>query len=198
MHLYLMFLALAALTILSPGPNTLKSLTNALNHGPGPALVGMAGLTFGVLAVATLSATSLGVLIAASPTTFELVRYGGSLYLLWLGIKLWRSVPALPGDAPPAAHRHLFLEGVMLQFSNPNALIFFLSILPQFIDPQRAYLPQFLLLVFSFCLLMMMVHGGYILSARKARRWLQEGGGRLVNRISALAFLLLAILLLRS
>ena len=90
MHLYLMFLAMAALTILSPGPSTLKSLTNALNHGLGAALVGMAGLTCGVLVVATLSATSLGMLIAASPTTFELVRYGGVLYLVWLGVKLWR------------------------------------------------------------------------------------------------------------
>ncbi len=65
----------------------------------------------------------------------------------------------------------------MLQFTNPNALIFFLSILPQFIDHRRAYLPQFLLLVSSFCLLMVLVHGGYIFSARKARRWLQGVAG---------------------
>ncbi|QNF20575.1 LysE family translocator [Aeromonas hydrophila] len=95
MQAYLMFIAMAGLTILSPGPSTLKSLTNALNHGLGPALVGMAGLTCGVLGVATLSATSLGVLLATSPTAFEWVRYGGVLYLAWLGVKLWRS--PLPG-----------------------------------------------------------------------------------------------------
>ena len=110
MHLYLMFLAMAALTILSPGPSTLKSLTNALNHGLGAALVGMAGLTCGVLVVATLSATSLGMLIAASPTTFELVRYGGVLYLVWLGVKLWRSVPAPLAEGTPTQRRHLFVE----------------------------------------------------------------------------------------
>ena len=198
MHLYLMFLAMAALTILSPGPSTLKSLTNALNHGLGPALVGMAGLTCGVLAVATLSASSLGVLIAASPTTFELVRYGGVLYLAWLGVKLWRSVPAPLAEAAPTQRHHLFVEGLLLQFANPNALIFFLSVLPQFIDRERDYLPQFLLLVTSFCLLMILVHGGYILSARKARRWLQGKGGRWINRISALAFGILAIVLLSS
>lgn len=193
-----MFLTLAGLTILSPGPSTLKSLTNALNHGLGAALIGMLGLTCGVLGVAILSATSLGVLIATSPTAFQWVRYGGVLYLAWLGVKLWRSIPRPLGEVPPTARRHLFLEGVMLQFTNPNALIFFLSILPQFIDHQRAYLPQFVLLVSSFCLLMMGVHGGYILSARKARRWLQGGGGRWINRISALAFLLLALVLLRG
>lgn len=86
----------------------------------------------------------------------------------------------------------------MLQFANPNALIFFLSVLPQFIDRESRYLPQFLLLVTSFCLLMILVHGGYILSARKARRWLQGRGGHWINRISALSFGLLALILLRG
>lgn len=198
MHLYLMFLAMAALTILSPGPSVLKSLTNALNHGLRPALIGMAGLTCGVLGVATLSATSLGMLIAASPTAFDWVRYGGVLYLAWLGVKLWRTVPNLAGEVAPTQGRHLFLEGIMLQFSNPNALIFFLSVLPQFIDRESRYLPQFLLLAASFCLLMILVHGGYILSARKARRWLQGRGGHWINRISALSFGLLALILLRG
>ncbi|MGL6511034.1 LysE family translocator [Aeromonas hydrophila] len=198
MQAYLMFIAMAGLTILSPGPSTLKSLTNALNHGLGPALVGMAGLTCGVLGVATLSATSLGVLLATSPTAFEWVRYGGVLYLAWLGVKLWRSPPPRMGENPPSARHRLFWEGVMLQFTNPNALIFFLSILPQFIDHRHAYLPQFLLLVSSFCLLMVLVHGGYIFSARKARRWLQGGGGRWINRLGALAFGLLAMVLLRG
>lgn len=198
MHLYLMFLTMAGLTILSPGPSTLKSLTNALNYGLGSAFIGMAGLTCGVLGVATLSATSLGMLLTTSPTAFEWVRYVGVLYLVWLGIKLWRSPPISIENTQPAVRHHLFFEGVVLQFTNPNALIFFLSILPQFIDQKRDYLPQFMLLVSSFCLLMMLVHCSYILSARKARSWLQGGGGYWINRISALLFLLLAIVLLKS
>lgn len=198
MNPYPMFVVMAALTILSPGPSVLKSLTNSLNHGLRPALVGMAGLTVGVMLVATLSATSLGVLIATSPALFEVVRYIGVFYLLWLSIKLWRSLPNLTGNSDRSADRHLFVEGVLLQLANPNALVFFLSVLPQFIDHQSHYLPQFILLVSSFCLMMVLVHCGYIVFAQRARGWLQGRGGRWINRLSAAVFVVLAVSLLRG
>lgn len=188
--LYLLFIAMAALTILSPGPGVLKSVTNSLNYGWRPALSGVVGLSCGVLCVASLCATGLGMVISASTAAFETLRIAGTIYLVYLGFRLWHAKPSGLELQPAAArlHRHLYIEGVLLQFSNPNAVIFFVSVLPQFIDHSAPYLPQFSLLVLSFCLLMLLIHGGYVFFAQKARRWLNQSSGRLLNRSGAVVF----------
>lgn len=200
MELYAVFVCMAVVTIMSPGPGVLKSLTNSLNYGMKPAMVGIGGLTCGVFLVAVLSATGLGLIISASATAFTVIRLLGAAYLAYLGVKLWRAPSgALPADVRITKHKHeLFWEGIVLQLSNPNALLFFLSVLPQFIDHSGAYLPQFLLLVITFCLLMVLVHGSYALLAHRAKNWLSTGGGRLLNQISAVLFVLLGVFLALS
>lgn len=201
MERYLIFTLMAAMTILSPGPGVLKSLTNALNYGLRPALIGIVGLSCGIFCVAALSASGLGILLTSSAKAFVAIRLGGAAYLSYLGIKLWRA-PALefkPSQALSVRRRTLFFEGWMLQFSNPGALIFFLSILPQFIRPSRAFLPQFLLLVLTFCSLLVLIHSGYAIFAERARRWMGAShGGRWFNRIGGACFFLFGALLLRA
>lgn len=197
LELYAVFIFMAVVTIMSPGPGVLKSLTNSLNYGLKPAIIGIGGLTCGVFLVAVLSATSLGLIISASATAFKIIRFIGAAYLIYLGIKLWRA-PAgqLHQDGLAVKNkRGLFCEGILLQLSNPNALLFFLSVLPQFIDHSRAYLPQFLLLVMTFCALMVLVHGSYAVLAHRAKRWISGGGGRLLNQIGAVLFIVLGIFL---
>jgi len=198
--MYPIFIVMATMTILSPGPGVLKSLTNALHYGLRPAFVGIAGLACGVFCVAALSATSVGVVLSTSATAFLFVRLLGAAYLIYLGVKLWRAPAMTLSTSGTAAKpgRTLFLEGWMLQFSNPGAVFFFLSVLPQFINRAHAYLPQFLLLVLTFCALLVLVHGSYVLCARRAQRWLNVGGGRVFNRVGGAAFLLFGALLLRA
>jgi len=199
--MYPIFLLLAGVTILSPGPGVLKSLTNALNYGLRPALVGIAGLACGVFCVAALSATGLGVLLSTSHAAFMFIRLVGAGYLIYLGIRLWRA-PLLeldPNSATARTRKALFFEGWMLQFSNPNAVFFFLSVLPQFIDRTRAFLPQFLLLALTFCFLLVLVHGSYALCAQRARRLIRSRtGGRWLNRVGGAAFVVFGLLLLHS
>lgn len=198
MNLYLIFVAMALMTILSPGPGVLKSLTNALNYGLQPAFVGIAGLASGVFCVAAISATGLGVLLATSPTAFGIIRWLGAAYVMYLGIRLFLTPvkPMQTSIVHPKAGRILFLEGWLLQLSNPNAVLFFLSVLPQFIDHTRPYLPQFMVLVLTFCALLVLVHGCYAVFAQKAKGWFGTGqGGRWINRIGGLAFVGLACML---
>lgn len=197
-NLYFIFVAMALMTIVSPGPGVLKSLTNALNYGLKPAFIGIAGLASGVFCVAAISATGIGVLLATSATAFQIIQWVGAAYVIYLGIKLFRT-PVRTLSTETHHHKNgrtLFLEGCLLQFSNPNAVLFFLSILPQFIDHAHPYLPQFIGLVMTFCVLLILVHGCYAVFAQKAKHWFGSNrGGLWINRAGGLAFILLGCML---
>lgn len=198
MQLYLLFILMATLTILSPGPGVLKSVTNSLNYGFKRAFIGVIGLSTGTFCVAVLSATSLGALLAASDTAFTVIKYFGAAYLIYMGIKLWRAPAFEFKDAAKEAisNKKLFAECFIFQLSNPKALVFFLSVFPQFIEHDRSYLGQFTVLVLTFCLLLVLVHSVYALFAHKAKSWFTSAhGGRWANRVGGTAFIGFGLLL---
>ena len=187
MHLSLLFITMATLTILSPGPGVLRSLTNALNYGLRPALVGILGTASGTFCIATLSATSLGALLAASNSAFTVIKYIGA------AMELDNSEKA------PRSPKSLFIESFFMQFSNPKAIVFFLSIFPQFIDPASDYAPQFMVLVCTFCALLFCIHATYAFFAQNAKRWFSHGqGGRWMNRIGGTTFIGFGLMLAQS
>lgn len=199
MKLYLLFLVMAAATVLSPGPGVVMTLSNALRFGLRGTLGGILGIACGALLVAALSATSLGVLLAASSTAFTVMKLVGAAYLLYLGIKLWRAPPFrfdAGTDTHEASLKRRFIEGLTLQLSNPKVILFFLSVFPQFIDPQRDYALQFAALVLTYAALVLLIHSGYALFAHRAKGWLSsERGGRLVNRVAGSTFIAFSALL---
>lgn len=201
MQLYFLFVVMATLTILSPGPGVLKSITNSLNYGFKSAFVGVLGLSTGVFCVATLSATSLGALLATSTLAFNVLKYVGAAYLVYMGIKLWRA-PAIEfknDDVVSASYARLFIEGLIFQFSNPKALVFFLSVFPQFIHPEDNYVRQFAALVLTFCVLLIVIHSTYALFAHRVQFFLKTGrGGRIMNRVGGTAFIGFGVLLAQS
>jgi threonine/homoserine/homoserine lactone efflux protein len=192
MELYPMFLLMAAATVFSPGPGVVMTLTNSIRSGRKGTLGGILGIAFGALIVAALSATSLGLLLAASALAFTVLKYIGAAYLIYLGIRLWRS-PAMEIKEIPvrqAGFRRRFLEGLSLQLTNPKAIFFFLSVFPQFIDPSHDYLPQFTILVLTYSMLVVIIHGAYAIGARRTRNWLAAGkGGRMVNKAGGITFI---------
>lgn len=198
MKLYPLFLLMAALTVLSPGPGVVMTLTNALRHGFRSSLSGVLGLATGVLLVAAASATSLGVLMATSAVAFTAMKFIGAGYLVFLGIKLWRAPPLnLPlGVTQTTGFGRRFLEGVSLQLTNPKAIFFFLSVFPQFIDSSQRYAMQFTVLVLSYSGLLVLIHGLYAMFAHRARGWLNsEHGARTVNRLGGATFMLFGAVL---
>ncbi len=192
MTLYPVFLLVAATTVLSPGPGVVMTLTNSLRHGFRGTFPGIVGISFGTFAVATLSATGLGVLLAASATAFTVTKYVGAAYLVYLGIRLWRApgVRIEVGVAPAVGAGRRFLEGLTLQLTNPKAIFFFLSVFPQFVDHSRPGGRQFALLVVTYSALVVLIHSGYALTAERARGWLaSERGGRALNRLGGATFM---------
>lgn len=189
---------MAALTVLSPGPGVVMTLSNALKFGPGGAIGGIFGIASGAFVVAAISATGLGVLLATSVAAFTLIKLLGALYLLYLGIRLWRA-PPFPFHAKIAQDAQFprrFLEGLTVQLTNPKAVFFFLSVFPQFITPAEGYTRQFLRLVLSYGFLVVVIHCAYALFAERVRSWIAtERGGRLINRAAGTVFIAFGIAL---
>lgn len=198
MRLYLLFLAMATLTVLSPGPGVVMTLSNALRFGFRGTVGGILGIAFGALVVAAISATSLGVLLATSAAAFTVLKLIGAGYLVYLGVRLWRASPfhfsAQGTHAARFARR--FAEGLSLQLTNPKAVFFFLSVFPQFISGTEAYAPQFIRLVLTYSTLVVLIHCAYALFAHGARTWLtSERGGRVINRTAGATFIVFGVAL---
>lgn len=191
MTLYPIFLLVAATTVLSPGPGVVMTLTNSLRYGFRGTFGGILGISAGALAVAALSATGLGVLLATSAMAFTILKYIGAGYLVYLGVRLWKAPPfRFEERSPhPAGIGRRFVEGLSLQLTNPKAIFFFLSVFPQFIDRTRDFGGQFAVLVLTYSTLVILIHCGYAVTAQRAKRWLaSERGGRAVNRVGGAAF----------
>lgn len=192
MKLYPVFLLVASATVCSPGPGVVMTLTNALRYGFKGTFGGILGISFGALVVAAISATGLGVLLAASAAAFTVLKIVGAAYLIFLGLRLW-GAPALEltdgASSNEVGFGRRFLEGLSLQMTNPKAIFFFLSVFPQFVDPSRDFAAQFGVLVLTYSSLVVVIHCAYAVTARRARRWLTSArGGRTVNRIGGATF----------
>lgn len=192
MEHYLLFVFIAAATILSPGPGVIFTLTNSLRYGLYESFCGMLGIALGALIVAAISATSVGLILATSALAFSIMKYLGAAYLIYLGVKLWRS-PVLVVSETVSGKSNLrarFLEGLSVQLSNPKAIFFFMSIFPQFISREHGYVMQFLILVATYAALVLVIHLFYASTAKRARKWLvSPAGGRTVNRLGGGVFM---------
>jgi threonine/homoserine/homoserine lactone efflux protein len=141
-----------ALLIITPGPTMLMCMTNSINHGTRRAMTSVAGAVTSVLCVMVLSAMGLGALLAASETAFMVAKVAGAAYLIWLGIKTFRSDAVLQVDdqASASPRRSFYLQGVLVGASNPKAVLFFAAFFPQFLNPAQAIVPQFAILALTF------------------------------------------------
>jgi len=181
--LYGLFVLMAGSAVLSPGPGVVMTLGNALRFGVRGSLGGVLGIAAGTIVVATASAAGLGLLLAASPLAFGLLKYCGAAYLAWLGIRLWRTRDLVLKPGATAGAGVQFLEGAALQVVNPNAYLFFFSALPQFIEPAAGRAQQLAALVLTYGALVIAIHAAYAAIAARARPWLaSERGQRIVNR----------------
>ncbi|MCU4121623.1 LysE family translocator [Variovorax sp. N23] len=197
---YLLYVAAVALLIATPGPTMLMCMTNALNHGPRRAMTSVAGSVSAVLVVMVLSAMGLGALLAASETAFTTAKLIGAAYLVWLGIKTFRSdasALAVDGDAAGRPRRSFYLQGLLVGASNPKAVLFFAAFFPQFLNPAAPMAPQFTILALTFMAFEFTVLTTCALSVSRLAPLLRQSGPvRWVNRICGGLFTLMGGLLL--
>ena len=200
---YLLYLAAVALLVLSPGPTMLMCVTNAINHGPRAALLSAVGSVTAALGVMLLSVLGLGALLAASEAAFTLLKTLGAVYLVWLGIKTFRS-KSLPmaerGEDPsvePGRRHSFYLQGLMVGGSNPKALLFFAALFPQFLNASAPLWPQLLVLAFTFAAFELTVLSLCTVGVSRFAATLRSARAvRAINRVCGGLFALLGGLLL--
>ena len=200
MEQYLLYLLIVVITIASPGPGVILTLSNAIQYGTKPALAGALGISLGILVIAIISATSLGVLLSTSAFAFTVFKYIGAAYLIYLGTKLWRSPAIKLENTIKNNSDHLsckqhykvrFKEGLLVSVLNPKPIFFFMSLFPQFINHEQNYLLQFAYLTFTFCAMILVVHTLYTLGASSIKGWLlSPKGSKTVNRAGGSVFIL--------
>ena len=178
----LVFIASAA----TPGPDTMTIFGRALSGGRASAVPFAAGVVLGKLTLLTLAVLGLAALAQALGPLFITVKLVGAAYLMWAGIRLWRSAAAAEARAlhKPVTWRDA-LTGYALSVSNPHAVVFYVALLPSVIEVQRVTFSDYLLLCLILSVLTAIITGIYALSADRLRHLLHsERARRVSNRIA--------------
>lgn len=169
--------------VVIPGPSVLFIVGRALAHGRRAALTSVAGNTTGAALVVLAVALGFGAVAAQSVTVFIVLKFTGAAYLVYLGVRTFRSrgdlAIALGRSAGPA-DRRLFWQGVVVGVTNPKVLIFFAAVLPQFVDTSAgSATTQMLVLGLLFAVLAATLDCGWGLAAGTVRAWFATSPARL-------------------
>lgn len=194
---FLMFVSIAFIATITPGPAVLLVSANSINYGVQGAVTSILGNITGLFLMSLLSVLGLSALILHSAAVFLVVKLIGAGYLIYLGVKIWCSgfmVPRPMVKAVTVKHRsghRLYLQGLMVALSNPKAIAFTTALFPQFIEASQPLLLQFSILVLSFMFLSFACLFGYALAAHHAgSRASYSRAGRWVGRAFGSAFIL--------
>lgn len=184
----------AALALnLTPGADMMFCLGQGLRAGPRAALAADAGIALGGMVHVLLAGLGLGAAVAAAPWLFEAIRWLGVGYLLWLAAATLRA-RAGHRDPVPVRPARAFREGLLVNLTNPKVILFVLAFVPQFVDPTRPVLPQFLVFGAILSTGGLVVNGlvGVFAGSIGNRLTGSPGFARWLARISAAIFLGLA------
>ena len=155
--------ALAALLIeLTPGPNMTYLAIVSVSDGRRAGFATVAGVALGLAAVGLIAAYGVAAIIQSSDTLYEVLRWAGVAYLLWLAFEGWR------GEAPGAevpSHARFFMRGLVTNLLNPKAAVFYVAVLPKFVDAALPLLPQTLTLSAVYVVVATLVHSLIVLLA---------------------------------
>ncbi len=193
-ELWFVFVLAAVALSLTPGPNGLLCLDHGVRYGLGRTVFTALGAVAGMSLLIGASLAGLGAVMQTSELLFTLVKWAGAAYLVWLGIRLWRapgySAAALDGTAAavrPIARDRAFLQGLLVAVSNPKALIFFATFLPQFMQPGQSLWLQFAIFAGTYGAIEFAYEVLLAGAAGRLAPWL-ERWGRVFNRITGGAF----------
>ena len=137
---WLLFAAAALVLVLTPGPNMVYIVSRSVVQGSRAGVISLLGVVAGFLVHMLAAAVGLSALFLAVPFAFKLLKWAGAAYLLWLA---WQAVrpgggsPFEPRPLPPDPPRRLFTMGFVTNLLNPKVAFFYLSLFPQFVDPER-------------------------------------------------------------
>jgi len=181
---YAFVIAATALAIV-PGPTVTVIIANSLKHGTRAGLMNVLGTQIGVVIWLAIAALGLGAAIKLMGVWFDLLRYVGATYLVWLGFKLYRS----KGDLAVATERvrpngSFLLQGLVVILSNPKMLVLFGALIPPFIPQGADVMTSTLHLGLTFAAIALVGDSSYAVMAGRAGKWLSQKRIRLLEIVS--------------
>ena len=193
-EIFWLYLGAVVLLSCTPGPNVLYVATRSIRFGFSAAMIGMSGCLLALAVILVASVAGVSAFMLAVPAAFEVLKYAGAAYLVFLGVQTWRAPiqPALAAAASPrgtASRVALFRGGFLVGISNPKLLVFAAAFFPQFITPSTPWAPQFALLVATLLAVETSFYAVYALTGRRLANRLQEPvWQRRINRFSGVIF----------
>lgn len=162
------YLLTSTLLSLSPGSGAINTMTTSINHGYRGAVASIAGLQTGLGIHIVLVGVGLGTLFSRSLLAFEILKWAGAAYLIWLGIQQWQpQALSICIPRPDAIAGRLFKRAIFVNLTNPKSIVFLAALFPQFIMPQQPQLAQYLILGVTTIVVDMVVMTGYATLAQR-------------------------------
>lgn len=194
------FFAACWIISLTPGPGAIASMSSGLQYGFRRGYCNVFGLQLALAMQILIVAAGLGAIMTASALAFNLIKWFGVAYLVYLAIRQWRQAPGAVhrADQQQAPFRisSMIIKGFLVNASNPKAIIFILAILPQFINPAEPLIPQYSIIILTMIGVDMVVMAGYTSLAAKVLSFLNTPHQQhLLNRTIASLFVGAASLL---
>jgi threonine/homoserine/homoserine lactone efflux protein len=199
LEVWSLFLALVSTVILMPGPAAALCLSHGVTHGWIKTFATIFGLLLSSLVLIGLSIAGLGAILAASGTLFNVVKYLGAAYLIYLGVRMWRTRPSGPiakdsldpkQKAMDGKISELFRTGFLVGLSNPKDLLFFGALFPQFITTTTPMLGQVVALSLTWCAVALVVMAGYAAIGERVAKNVDGLNARgIFNRITGSIFI---------
>lgn len=193
LEVWFAYVLATTIILIIPGPTIILVISQAVAHGRKSVLPLVAGVVFGDFTAMTLSLLGLGAIMSASAALFTLFKWIGALYLLYLGIKLWRANPqnnTLQSESEDISSRSLFKRSYIVTALNPKGIAFFVAFLPQFINHHETIFSQLVLLGGTFLILALVNAALYAVFASQLREIIRRTRVRKIfNRLGGTALI---------
>jgi homoserine/homoserine lactone efflux protein len=181
--LYAGFVAATVLLMLVPGPNVALIVANSLAFGARVGLVTVFGTIVGMIVQLSVAALGVAALFGALAEGFNTLRWLGVVYLLWLGVRDWRTPAGDLSRIAPVSPRRIFTRGFLVSLTNPKPLVFYAAFLPQFLVADAPLGRQMAILSVTFVAIGFLVDSGWAFAGARARG-LVARFGRARNRLT--------------
>lgn len=199
-QVWLTFVGAAIAIAVSPGAGAIQSMATGLTHGVRRGYWSILGLEIGLMLQLALVAAGLGAVVTNSILAFNVIKWVGVAYLVYLAVRQWRTATVdlreQVGKAMDGGRLSLVVRGFLVNATNPKGLVFFLAVLPQFVVPTAPLMPQYMAIGVTMVAVDLIVMGMYTALSVRLLRWMHTPRKQtIVNRVFSGLFAAAAVVL---
>jgi len=196
---WIIFSSIITLASISPGPNVIAVIVQALESGLRGAFYTILGNLIALFTIALAAALGVGALLEAAPSVFNVMKLAGGAYLAWMGFKMLKSsfnkMPTInlakadSDKLEQVSKRSLIIKAMLISYSNPKSILFLSAVFPAFLNQSEPVPLQFGIMFMSIILIVSSIHAAYaLLALRMKSRLVGAKSRRIMARLSGISF----------